>query len=80
MRAYSGVVLICWEHRRLPSLASSLPTIPGTVIPQRWPGERFDVIWAFTLVPRSAPPQYIFGQIPQHLLSGDADTGISPSP
>ena len=76
--AYPGVVLICWEHRHIPGLASALPTIPGTVIPQKWDGARFDVIWTFTLVPGSAGAQYAFGQIPQQLLSGDADTVISP--
>jgi hypothetical protein len=75
---YSGVVLICWEHDHIPSLASSLPTVAGTVIPQAWPGDRFDVIWTFTLVPGSAPAQYAFGQIPQQVLSGDANTGIQP--
>ena len=74
----SGVVLICWEHGHIPALASSLPAVPGTVIPQQWPGDRFDVIWTFTLVPGSARPQYTFGQIPQQLLSGDTDTTIPP--
>ena len=74
----SGVVLICWEHRHIPALASSLPTSAGTVIPQKWPGDRFDVIWSFTLVPGSAPAQYTFGQIPQQLLAGDTDTPIQP--
>jgi hypothetical protein len=53
---------------------------PHSLLPrgwQRWPGDRFDVIWTFTLVPGSAPAQYTFGQIPQQLLSGDADTVIS---
>ena len=45
-------------------------------IPPTWDGARFDVIWAFTLVPGSAPAQYTFGQIPQQLLSGDSDTVI----
>jgi hypothetical protein len=75
--SYSGVVLICWEHDHIPAIATSLPTVAGTVIPQPWPGDRFDVIWTFTLVPGSAPAQYTFGQIPQQLLSGDADTVIS---
>jgi hypothetical protein len=74
----SGVVLICWEHQHIPALASSLPAIPGTVIPQQWPGDRFDVIWTFTLVPGATPAQYFFGQIPQQLLSGDTATIISP--
>jgi hypothetical protein len=74
----SGVVLICWEHRHIPAIASSLPTSTGTVIPQKWAGDRFDVIWTFTLVPGSDPAQYTFGQIPQQLLSGDTDTVIQP--
>ena len=78
MSTCSGVVLICWEHQHIPALASSLPAIPGTVIPQQWPGDRFDVIWTFTLVPGSTPAQYVFGQIPQQLLSGDTATTISP--
>ena len=73
--SYSGVVLICWEHHRIPAIASSLPAVPGTVIPQTWPDDRFDVIWAFTLAP-GTPVQYTFGQVPQQLLSGDGDTII----
>jgi hypothetical protein len=73
---YSGVVLICWEHEHIPALASSLPVTPGTAIPQAWPGDRFDVIWTFTLVPGASPVRYAFGQIPQQLLSGDSDTVI----
>ena len=75
---YSGVVLICWEHDHIPALASSLPAVPGTVIPQKWPGGRFDVIWTFTLVRGAAPARYSFGQVPQRLLSGDTDTVITP--
>jgi hypothetical protein len=74
---YSGVVLICWEHDHIPALASSLPATAGTAIPQQWPGDRFDVIWTFTLVPGAAPAQYTFGQVPQQLLSGDTDTVIT---
>jgi hypothetical protein len=74
----SGIVLICWEHDHIPALASSLPTVPGTGIAQKWPGDRFDVVWTFTPVPGSTPAQYAFGQIPQQLLSGDTGTTISP--
>jgi hypothetical protein len=74
---YSGVVLICWEHDDIPALADGLPTAPGTVIPAQWPDDRFDVIWAFTLAPGSAPARYAFSQIPQRLLPGDGDTVIS---
>ena len=75
--SHSGVVLICWEHEHIPAIATSMPTVPGTVIPQPWPGDRFDVIWVFSLVPGAASAQYTFSQIPQQLLSGDTDTIIS---
>jgi hypothetical protein len=73
----SGVVLICWEHHNIPAIASALPTVPGTVIPQMWPDDRFDVIWTFTLDPAAASVQYAFGQVPQQLLSGDSGTVIT---
>jgi hypothetical protein len=69
-----GAVLICWEHAHIPALASALPLVPGTVIPKTWPEDRFDVIWTFTL---AANDEYSFAQIPQLLLSGDADTIIA---
>ena len=73
---HSGVVLICWEHHHIPTIASALPVVRGTDVPSAWPKHRFDVIWTFTLVPDAATTQYAFGQIPQLLLSGDSDTVI----
>jgi hypothetical protein len=69
----TGAVLICWEHGRIPALASALPLARGTVIPKSWPEDRYDVIWTFTL---NADARYAFGQVPQLLLAGDADTVI----
>jgi hypothetical protein len=69
-----GAVLICWDHAHIPALASALPLVHGTVIPKTWPDDRFDVIWAFTLV---TGDEYSFGQVPQLLLSGDTDTIIA---
>lgn len=69
-----GAVLICWDHARIPALASALPVVHGTVIPKMWPDDRFDVIWTFTL---AANDEYSFAQVPQLLLSGDADTVIA---
>ena len=69
-----GAVLICWDHRHIPTLASALPLADGTDIPGAWPDDRFDVIWAFTLTTHG---KYAFGQIPQLLLSGDTDTIIA---
>jgi len=55
---------------------TSLPVVSGTVIPQKWPGDRYDVIWSFTRVPEPGPVRYTFGQIPQQLLAADAGTVI----
>jgi hypothetical protein len=68
-----GAVLICWEHAHIPVLASALRLVPGTVIPKKWPADRFDVIWTFT---RVSGDEYSFGQVPQLLLSGDVNTVI----
>jgi hypothetical protein len=76
VRGYSGVVLICWEHDHIPVIASSLPVVSGSAIPRKWPGDRYDVIWSFTLAPGTGPARYAFGQIPQQLLPGDAGTVI----
>ena len=76
VRSHSGVVLICWEHKHIPVIASALPLAGDTAIPEKWPGDRYDVIWSFTLAPVPGPPRYTFSQIPQQLLSGDAETVI----
>ena len=68
------VVLICWEHQHIPPLAQAIPTTDATTTPTRWPGDRFDVIWTFTLDPPTG--RYLFGQVPQQLLAGDTDTTI----
>jgi hypothetical protein len=70
----SDVVLICWEHHRIPQFASHLPLVAGTVVPRTWPDDRYDLIWAFN---RQGDAEYVFAQVPQLLLSGDAETVIS---
>jgi hypothetical protein len=76
VRDYSGVVLICWEHSHIPVIASALPTVNKADIPQKWPGDRYDVIWTFTLDPAADAPRYTFSQVPQQLLAGDSTTVI----
>jgi hypothetical protein len=76
----SGVVLICWEHSHIPVIASALPAASRTAIPRKWPDDRYDVIWSFTLAPGPGPARYAFGQIPQQLLPGDARTVIPADP
>jgi hypothetical protein len=77
VRDHAGAVLICWEHKHIPLIASALPLAAGTAIPHRWPGDRYDVIWSFTLDPGRGRARYTFSQIPQLLLAGDADTVIT---
>jgi hypothetical protein len=76
LNACSGVVLICWDHAHIPALAAAFPVVAGTDIPRQWPGDRFDVIWAFTRQPGTSLPRYAFSQVPQQLLAGDTDTVI----
>jgi hypothetical protein len=68
---YAGVVLICWEHQHIPAIAAALPTVSGTQIPAAWPGDRFDLIWAFSHEAGASTAAYRFSQIPQQLLAGD---------
>lgn len=68
------VVLVCYEHVRIPALVAGFPTVDGAAIPSMWPDDRFDVTWTFTLNP--AGGNYVFSQVPQQLLDGDADTVI----
>jgi len=69
------VVLICWEHQHIPALAQAIPTLEAATIPSAWPGDRFDVIWTFTVDPTTG--RYVFGQVPEQLLVGDTNTVIS---
>ncbi len=73
---YAGVVLICWEHQHIPAIAAALPTVSGMQIPAAWPGDRFDLIWSFSLEAGASSTAYVFSQIPQQLLAEDADTVI----
>jgi hypothetical protein len=68
------VVLICYEHHRIPALVQGIPTVDGTAIPALWPDDRYDVIWTFTIDPDGG--RYTFDQVPQQLLDGDTDTVI----
>ena len=67
--SYAGVVLICWEHDHIPSLASSLSTVPGTVIPQTWSKDRFDVVLDVHAGPRRR-------LAPVHLRPGSAAIAV----
>ena len=67
-----GVVLVAWEHEHIPALVAALPDAPA--VPQPWPADRFDVVWVLDPLPGGL---WRFVQVPQRLLAGDRDDGIS---
>lgn len=60
-----GVVLIAWEHSRIPDCVACLPDAPAT--PEKWPSERYDLIWSF----ERTGSGWDFTEIHQSLLPGD---------
>ena len=71
--ACGATALICWQHEDIPSIANVIVGNNSTV-PQKWPGDRFDVVWVFDLVTSSS--SYSFSQVPQCLLAGDSPDPI----
>ena len=69
-----GVVLISWEHHDIPLIANHILGNTDTV-PQKWPGDRFDIVWVFEW--DVALAAYSFSQVPQNLLAGDLETVIT---
>jgi hypothetical protein len=71
--ACDGVVLIAWQHEDIPTIADAILGKTG-VVPSKWPGDRFDIVWVFDL---QANGQYSFSQVPQMLLAGDLPSVIA---
>ncbi len=67
IRAIDGVVLVAWEHRLVPSIASRLVTDASSV-PQVWPDDRYDLVW---MLEGPRPGLMALRQVPQMLLAGD---------
>jgi broad specificity phosphatase PhoE len=70
------VVLLCWEHDHLVSIAGAVPAAVPVAnpadVPRSWPGDRFDVIWRFDADERGT---WTFGSLDQQLLAGDISPG-----
>ncbi len=75
IRGTPGVVLVSWEHHLIPSISNMIVGDTSTV-PQLWPDDRFDIVWAFDR--DRATGRYRFRQIPQLLLAGDVSSPIAP--
>jgi hypothetical protein len=71
--ACEGVVLIAWQHEDIPAIADAILGKTG-VVPSKWPGDRFDIVWFFDLQTNG---QYSFSQVPQMLLAGDLPSVIA---
>ena len=69
--ARDGVVLMAWEHHRIPDLVARLVPAPG--VPRRWPDDRFDMLWLFDRTLSG----WAFSQAPQLLLAGDSAAPIT---
>ena len=70
--AANGVVLVAWHHEKIPAIANLI--LQNQSAPQKWPGDRFDVVWIFTRAAANAP--WTYSQTPQLLLSGDSPNVI----
>jgi hypothetical protein len=68
-----GTVLISWEHEAIPTIAGLIAGNP-TIYPQKWPSERFDLVWVFDRGMGAA--NWTFTQVPQMLLPGDVSDPI----
>lgn len=69
--AASGPVLIGWHHEAIPALANAILG-NSTAVPQKWPGDRFDMVWVFD----KSGHDWRFSQVPQLVLSGDLASPI----
>ena len=65
VRASRGLVVVCWQHRRLEQLARSLTGDASL----DWPGGRYDLVWE--LRPARTGGAYACTAVDQRLLAGD---------
>jgi hypothetical protein len=52
-------------------MPANIPVVRSVFVRATWPGDRFDLIWCFTLAVGNAPASH-FAALPELLLSGDA--------
>lgn len=61
-----GVVLVAWEHSLIAQIVNLLSD--KKLSPAPWPDGRFDMVWILDRV----GSEWIWSQVPQHLLPGDS--------
>ena len=67
-----GVVLICWEHKRIRKITARIPRHGGPPDRFHFPRERYDVVFVFDL----DGDRYRFSQVAELLLDGDSPDPI----
>lgn len=73
--AATGPVLIAWEHEDIAPTIVNAIVGNDTTCPQKWPGDRFDMVWVFDRDPSGTG--WDFSQVPQLLLAGDSKEPIA---
>ncbi len=67
MEEYEGkMVLICWSHGELPSIAAQFGAKKA---PKKWSGDTYDRFWILTFEENG---EVLFEDLPQKLLYGDS--------
>ena len=73
VKAIGGVVLIAWQHERIPKIAGHILGEDGQC-PTKWDPSRFDLVWVFDR--QGDDDSWSFVQVPQLLLPGDSPDPI----
>ncbi|MCE5316788.1 MAG: histidine phosphatase family protein [Parachlamydia sp.] len=63
------MVLICWEHKEIPSIAA---TLGANSAPSKWSGKVYDRVWLITYDTGKSSTKTDFANLPQQLLYGDS--------
>jgi hypothetical protein len=63
MKSRNGVLLVSWEHKHIPLIAS----VFNSSVPNKWP-DRFDLVWILDALPDGS---FAFSVRPQLLLGTD---------
>ena len=74
IEAVDGIVLVAWEHKRIPRIATAL--LGGAAVPD-WPDDRFDMTWV--LARDTTANARTFRQVPQGVLAGDRADVFPPA-
>jgi broad specificity phosphatase PhoE len=65
--ATQGIVLIAWEHNRIPNIVAGIAADDST-FPKKWHDSRFDLVWVLDRQPDAG---WKLTQVPQLILPGD---------